>query len=94
MATASFYYKYLPEGNSDEFPGIDAYLRRYGVKWEFCDSENGDRIYRLTKGERCKLPWEDGEPMLYSDEDEQYGYPMHQDASIETLASCPWQKGE
>lgn len=59
LAYLNSFYRYcmLPGGNADQFPDIDAELKRLGVTFSYCQAQNNDgRIYRISSVEGSKLP--------------------------------------
>lgn len=62
------FYRLLPRGNTASFGWIDDELKRRGVEFDISELRSGGRLYRIPKSEAHKLPHENGEPYLGTDE--------------------------
>lgn len=77
---SSYRYRFLPGGNSLEFPRLDQELKDRNVRAEVSEMLSGGRMYRLPEDDLPKLPTDEDGPYLGDDKS---GYSLHSGAAWE-----------
>lgn len=75
LRMTNYRYRYLPSGNTREFPRIDEELKRRDVRAEISEVLSGGRMYRFAESELPKLPQDELGPYLG---DDRSGYSLHE----------------
>jgi hypothetical protein len=74
----------LPNGNRDEFPKLEAELRRRGITAVIHDAKGGGRIYGIPDDQVHLLPTDERGPYVGDDKSGHGMYPI--DSFIEDYA--------
>lgn len=66
-----YHYKIFPSGNADQFPEIEAEMRKRGIHLEYVRTEAGGTLYRWPQDDTKLLPSDENGPYFG---DENFGW--------------------